>query len=92
MENIIIDKDFKALSNALDAKTFKLLEENIVENGCLEALVVWGDTLIDGHNRYAICKKHGIAFSTVEVNLRSKDEALVWIIATQVGRRRRLRS
>jgi hypothetical protein len=30
--------------------------------GCRDALVLWGDVLVDGHNRYGICTKHGIAF------------------------------
>jgi hypothetical protein len=25
-------------------------------------LVLWGDMLVDGHNRYGICRKHGLPF------------------------------
>lgn len=29
-------------------------------DGCRDPLVLWGDVLIDGHNRYSICTKHGL--------------------------------
>jgi hypothetical protein len=36
-----------------------------VIEGCRDALVLW-DVLVDGHNRYGICTKHGIAFKTIQ--------------------------
>jgi len=47
----------------------------------------WPCVLIDGHNRYAICQKHGIEFETVERQFESRDAALDWIDANQLGRR-----
>ncbi|MGH2506843.1 MAG: hypothetical protein ACRDHZ_05440 [Ktedonobacteraceae bacterium] len=35
--------------------------------------------LIDGHNRYAICQKHGKKFQTVEVELEDRDHVKLWI-------------
>ena len=87
MQNIIIDEEFRMLLPALDAETFRLLEENIIENGCRDALVLWGETLIDGHNRYSICTKHDIPFRTVNKDFGTREEALIWIISTQVSRR-----
>ena len=44
--------------------------------------------LLDGHNRYAICQKHGIKFQTVEVeDLPDRDHTKIWIIRHQKGRR-----
>ncbi len=43
--------------------------------------------LIDGHNRYAICQKHGIEFDTKSIQLADEDAAMVWIIRNQFGRR-----
>ena len=34
-----------------------------------------------------ICKKHGIAFSTVSKDFSSREDAIVWICANQLGRR-----
>ena len=87
MQEITIDEEFKGLLPALDAETFKLLEENILQNGCRDSLILWGDILIDGHNRYSICMKHGIPFNTISKDFDSREDALIWIISNQVARR-----
>ncbi|MCL2816553.1 MAG: hypothetical protein FWD23_18300 [Oscillospiraceae bacterium] len=87
MREITIDEEFKALLPALDAQTYALLEESLLANGCLHPLVLWNGVLIDGHNRYEICTKHEIEFETIDKEFGSRDEALIWIISTQVARR-----
>ena len=87
MKEIIIDEQFKALLPTLDAETYARLEENILEHGCREAIVLWNDMIIDGHNRYAICTEHEIPYKTVDMEFGSREEALIWIITTQVSRR-----
>ena len=87
MQNIIIDEEFKALLPALDKDTYSMLEENIIQNGCRDSIVLWGDILIDGHNRYEICSKHDIPFNTISRDFDSREETLIWIISTQVSRR-----
>ena len=87
VQEIIIDEKFKSLLPALDSATFELLEANLLENGCRDSLVLWGDVLIDGHNRYAICMKHDLPFNTVNKDFDSREEATIWIITTQVSRR-----
>ncbi|MCL1847744.1 MAG: hypothetical protein FWF91_07270 [Coriobacteriia bacterium] len=84
---ITIDPEFQALLPALDKETYARLEENLLQNGCRDALVVWGDILIDGHNRYSICTRHSIPFTTVSMDFDSREAALIWIISTQVARR-----
>jgi len=86
-KEITIDEQFKSLLPALDAQTYALLEESLLANGCLHPLVLWNGVLIDGHNRYEICTKHEIEFSTIDKEFASRDEALIWIISTQVARR-----
>ena len=87
MREIIIDEEFKSLLPPLDKETFALLEENLLEHGCRDALVIWKGILIDGHNRYEICMMHEIPFNTVEKEFGSREEVLIWIISTQVSRR-----
>lgn len=87
MQTIIIDEEFKGLLPVLDKETFDLLEENILENGCRDPLVLWGDILIDGHNRYAICMEHDIPFDTVSRDFECREDVLIWIITAQVSRR-----
>ena len=87
MREIIIDEEFKGLLPELDKETYDLLEKNLLENGCRDAVVLWNGILIDGHNRYEICTKHGIPFDTVSKEFATREEALIWIITTQVSRR-----
>ncbi len=82
-----IDSEFHALIPPLADEERQGLEESLLREGCRDALVLWGDVLIDGHNRYEICKAHDIHFETVCVPLADRDEAQVWIIRNQFGRR-----
>jgi len=86
-QDIIIDKEFKSLLPPLDKETYTLLEKNLLEHGCRDALVTWNNVLIDGYNRYAICTKHGIPFKTVSKEFASRNDVLIWIITNQSSRR-----
>ena len=66
-----IDAEFQSLIPPLTYEEKKMLEESILSEGCRDAIVVWNDTIIDGHNRYEICKKHGIHFETVQSRAES---------------------
>ena len=87
MPNIVIDQEFKSLLPSLDKDTYALLEENLMQNGCRDSLVLWGDILVDGHNRYEICTAHDIPFNIIYKDFKSREDALIWIISTQVSRR-----
>ena len=84
---IILDAEFQGLLPALDKETYRLLEENLLEHGCLSPLVLWEGILIDGHNRYRICTEHDIPFSTIDKEFDSRAEVLIWIISNQISRR-----
>jgi hypothetical protein len=86
-QKIIIDEEFKAILPALDRETYAMLEESLLSHGCMNPLVLWNGVLIDGHNRYEICKRHKIRFQTIDKEFGSREEALIWIITTQVARR-----
>ena len=58
-----------------------------MKEGCRDALVLWGDILIDGHNRYELCSKHNIPYKTVQREFKSRDDVIEWIILNQFGRR-----
>ena len=65
------------------------LKENIVNNGydILYPIVIWNNIIIDGHNRYSICKKFNIQFSVSEKNFNNRFEVMNWIINNQLNRR-----
>ena len=84
---IRIDEEFKSLIPPLTGEEYAGLEESIRREGCRDALVLWSDTLIDGHNRFEICTRHGIPFDTVQMDFQTRDDVIVWIIKNQFGRR-----
>ena len=82
-----IDAEFKSLIPPLTFEEKKMLEESILNEGCRDAIVLWGDTIVDGHNRYEICTKYNIPFETVNRDFDSRNDAIEWIIKNQFGRR-----
>ena len=84
---MIIDNEFKGLIPPLTDEEYKGLEESILKDGCRDALVLWGEILVDGHNRYEICTRHNIPFKTVQKEFTSRDDVLLWMIDTQFSRR-----
>ena len=82
-----IDVEFQSLIPPLTYEEKKMLEESILSEGCRDAIVVWNDTIIDGHNRYEICTKHGIPFETVSREFEDRNDVIEWIIKNQFGRR-----
>ncbi len=78
------------------------LEDNIKANGCREALIVWETDnesigrkpesgkkfiLVDGHNRYHICKENDIDFKINLQPFSSLSEVRDFMINNQLGRR-----
>ena len=89
MINLKIDPEFQSQIPPLTDDEFKQLEENILKEGkLLSPLIVWNNTLVDGHNRYAILQKHPeVYFSTMPLRFENREEAIAWICRNQLGRR-----
>ena len=89
MINLKIDPEFQNQIPPLTDDEYKQLEENILKEGkLLSPLIVWNNTLVDGHNRYAILQKHPeIYFSTMPLRFENREEAVAWICKNQLGRR-----
>ena len=84
---MIIDNEFKGLIPPLTDEEYKGLEESILSEGCRDALVLWGEIIVDGHNRYEICTRHNIPFKTVQKEFTSRDEVMLWMLQNQLARR-----
>ena len=83
-----IDEGLKAYIDPLTADEHESLERSILAEGCRDALVVWDDLLIDGHNRYGICQKHGLPFNTIQATqFNNMDDVHLWMIDQHLGRR-----
>jgi DNA-binding XRE family transcriptional regulator len=85
---ITINEDLRAYIDPLTEDEYAALERSLLSEGCRDALVLWGDLLVDGHNRYGICQKHGIPFHTVQnQTFQSMDDVHLWMIDNYLGRR-----
>ncbi|MFD1143531.1 hypothetical protein ACFQ4C_20560 [Larkinella insperata] len=101
-KQIRILPELEALIPPMNPAEFSQLEENIRKEGCREALLVWETTesalgdpagtaptyvLIDGHNRFAICQRHGLDFKIHLTSFASLADARFYMIDNQLGRR-----
>lgn len=81
-----MDEDIQRLKQPLSAETKRELKQQLLNFGCNEPIVVWGDIIIDGANRYDICKRNNIFFRTIPANIASKEEAYVLVCKQQLLR------
>ncbi len=86
---VSVDSEFARLIPPLSAEERCELERSVLADGCREPLVVWsaGDILLDGHNRYGICRTHDLSFDVRRLDFSDRDSAKRWMIANQLGRR-----
>ena len=82
-----IDPEFRSLLPTLTTEESAALEESIEREGCRDALIVWGDTLVDGHNRHEICTRRGFPFEVRKMDFDSREDVIIWICANQNARR-----
>ena len=86
--HIVVNEELKAYIDPLTPEEHEALERSILAEGCRDALVLWGDVLVDGHNRYGICQKHGLPFQTVQhPQFKSMEDVHLWMIDQHLGRR-----
>lgn len=83
-----IDADFESCLPMLSKEEYNELEKGICKNGILSPILVWNGIIVDGHNRYKICKAHRIENIPIkEMKFSSKSEVIEWILRNQLGRR-----
>ena len=86
--SIIIHDALRAYIDPLTEHEFAALERSLLTEGCRDALVCWGDVLIDGHNRYAICQRHQIPFNVIQNNqFNTIEDVQLWMIDNHLARR-----
>lgn len=86
--NIVVKEELKAYIDPLTPDEHEALERSLLAEGCRDALVLWGDVLVDGHNRYGICQKHDLPFQTVQnPRFQSMQDVQLWMIEQHLGRR-----
>ena len=86
--SIIIHDGLRAYIDPLTEHEFAALERSLLNEGCRDALVCWGDVLIDGHNRYAICQRHQLPFKIIQNDhFQSIEDVQLWMIDNHLARR-----
>lgn len=89
-DTLTIDPELAALCGKLSAEELSLLESQLDRDGCLDPIILWAnhdDTILDGHHRYDICQRLGIAFKTKSLRIETREEVIEWIACHQLGRR-----
>lgn len=89
LSSLKIDPEFSAQILPLSFDELQQLKMNMIRDGKLtDPIIVWNKTILDGHNRYNLLKKHSfIEYEIKEMELSSRQEALIWICNHQLGRR-----
>jgi hypothetical protein len=80
----------KKVSIWLKVNQQKKMESGIIENGFDRnfPIMEWHGFIVDGHNRYDICKKHNITDYVVgTLAYETKEEVMEWMLDIQLGRR-----
>lgn len=86
--DIVVNEELKAYIDPLTADEYEALERSLLAEGCRDSLVLWGNVLVDGHNRYGICRKHDLPFNTVQnTRFQSMEDVHLWMIEQHLGRR-----
>lgn len=82
-----IDPEFSSLIPPLTPEEYSGLEQSILSEGCRDAIILWDNIIIDGHNRYKICKEHNIPFRTETKDFESREDVILWMFRNQLSRR-----
>jgi hypothetical protein len=85
--DVRVDVGFAALIPPLSPGERAELERSLLAEGCRDALLAWDGVLIDGHNRLAICRAHGLPFRVEPIDFPDRDAAKGYVVAHQLGRR-----
>lgn len=84
---IRIDAEFRGLISFLTAAELEELESSLKAEGCRDPLILWNFILLDGHNRYEICNRLHIPFTTRSIECADRESAKEWILTNQLARR-----
>ena len=82
-----INQEIKNRLWKLNDTEYSNLEQSIIKDGCRESIILWNNTIIDGHNRYEICKKHHIEYKTITKQFDNLTQVLKWVDTNQLSRR-----
>jgi len=95
---LVIDKEFQNLLPPLTDAEQQQLEANLLaDRRVIDPVLYWCDprtdknVVIDGMHRWPIAKEHNLPCKTEPMPFKSRDEAALWILEHQLGRRNLLK-
>ena len=72
------DREFRNLTIPASQNEMDILEKSICLEDCLEPIITWKNTIIDGYKRYYICREEGLEYSTKTMTFSCREEAIIW--------------
>jgi len=84
---LTINSELQDLLQPLTNEEYAILEGQLLKDGCKTPIEVTGSIIVDGHNRYEICQKHNLTFTTSSLTFNSIEEVKDYIDRNQAGRR-----
>lgn len=83
----IVDPELRDLIPPLTPGERAALRESIQQDGVRDPIVLWGDTVVDGHNRLEIAQELGVSCPITRQDFADRAEARQWILENQCARR-----
>ncbi len=65
------DPELIRLSIPFSQDEMTKLESSLIENGCLEPIVIWNGVILDGHKRYKICIDENIDYEIKDMEFQN---------------------
>ncbi len=91
MRELKINPELRDFIPPLSGEEKKQLEDSLLKYGYKGApIYIWNDFIVDGHNRYELCRKHNIEYPVEELLLGDNAtiiDVMEWMINTQLDRR-----
>jgi len=86
---IEVDPEFDNILVNLQESELNELRENLKKEGWREneRILTWHNKIVDGHNRFKLCNELRLEFKSMEMKFENKEDAKLWIINNQLGRR-----
>ena len=71
------DPELIRLSIPFSQEEMSKLESSLMENGCLEPIIIWNGVILDGHKRYKICVDENIEYEIEDMEFQNSIEAAI---------------
>lgn len=87
-----IDPELRGIIRPLTKEERTSLEQSLLREGIRDPIVLWGSTIVDGHNRYEIASGNNedgivLEFDTAQIEFESHADAKLWVARNQLSRR-----